>query len=132
MKTFNNTAGTTSSEFTIGAGTTGCRQIVLGAVCSGVNTDAKGRNGENIVIAGTEFYDLKFLATDQTGQRVAKQFRGTITAGGTISKIEDVFEEGFDGDVELSVSSSELVLNCKIGTASTATYNIYVLLQRIE
>lgn len=132
MKTFNNTAGTTSSEFAIGAGTTGCRQIVLGAVCSGADTNATDRNGENIAIAGTEFYDLKFLATDQTGQRVAKQFRGTITAGGAITKIEDIFEEGFDGDVELSVSGSELVLDCKIGTASTATYNIYVLLQRIE
>lgn len=132
MKTFNNTAGTTSSEFAIGAGTTGCRQITLGAVCLGVDTEATDRNGENISIAGTEFYDLKFLATDQTGQRVAKQFRGTITAGGTITKIEDVFEEGFNGDVELLVSGSELVFDCKIGTASTATYNIYVLLQRIE
>jgi hypothetical protein len=132
MKTFNNTAGTTSSEFTIGAGTTVCRQIVLGAVCSGADANATDRNGDNIAIAGTEFYDLKFLATDQTGQRVAKQFRGTITAGGAITKIEDIFEEGFNGDVELSVLSSELVLDCKIGTASTATYNIYVLLQRIE
>ncbi len=132
MKTFNNTAGTTSSEFTIGAGTTGCRQIALGAVCSGADTLATDRNGENVSIAGTEFYDLKFLATDQTGQRVAKQFRGTITDTGAISKVEDIFEEGFDGDVELSVSGSDLLINCKIGTATTATYNIYVLLQRIE
>lgn len=132
MKTFNNIAGTTSSQFSIGTGTTGCRQIALGAVCLGADTVAQDRNGDNISVAGTEFYDLKFLATNQLGQRVAKQFRGTITNSGTVSKIEDIFEEEFNGDIELTVAGSELVVTCKIGSATTATYNVYVTLQRIE
>lgn len=136
MKNFNNAAGTTSSEFAIGVGNANCRQIALGAVCLGADTVAVDRNGNNIAITGTEFYDLKFLATNQLGQRVAKQFRGTITDTSFVSKIEDIFEEEFNGDIELSISTQmsviELVITCKIGSATTATYNVYVTLQRIE
>lgn len=132
MKTFSNDAGTTSSEFAIGTGTTGCRQIALGAVCAGTDTDATDRNGNNITIAGTEFFDLKFLATNQVGAKLTKQFRGTVTDTGSINKVEDTFEDVFDGNVELSVASSQLVVSCKIGSATSATYNVYVTLQRIE
>ena len=58
MKTFNSTAGTTSSEFSIGVGATGLRQIALGEVCSGTNSSALDREGNKINIEGAEFFDI--------------------------------------------------------------------------
>lgn len=130
MKTFNNIAGTTSSEFSIGVGTTGVRHIVLSAVCVGVDTIAGDRNAEQIEVSGTEFYDLKVLGMDQAGNRFAQQIRGTVT-GNSVTKIEDIFEEDFEGGVELTIVNNELQINCLIGSASIATYNIYITLQRI-
>jgi hypothetical protein len=131
MKTFNNIAGTTSSEFSIGVGTIGVRQVVLSAVCVGGNTIALDRDTESVQVKGTEFYDLKVLGVDQAGNRFAQQIRGTVTENGSVTKIEDVFEEDFEGGIELTVSGSELQVNCLISNATTATYNIYITLQRI-
>jgi hypothetical protein len=131
MKTFNNTAGTTSSEFSIGVGATGLRQIVLGAVCSGTNSSALDREGNEITIEGTEFFDIKILAVDQAGNRLTKQFRGTA-AGSSVNKIEDTFEEAFDGGVKLSLSSNTLEILCLAGSSTTATYSIYASLQRVS
>jgi hypothetical protein len=72
------------------------------------------------------------LAKNQDGKVATKQIRGTVTAGGNITKVEDVFEEGFDGNVTLTLSSNTLSINCIKGTATTATYSVYVALQRIE
>ncbi len=132
MKTFNNTAGTTSSEFTIGAGTTGLRQIVLGAVCSGTNAQAVDREGNSITLEGVEFFDIKVLGVDQAGNRLTKQIRGSAVVGGTIQKIEDTFEEGFDGDISLSLVGSALDIECQLGSATSATFSIYTVLQRIS
>lgn len=132
MKTFNNTAGTTSSEFTIGVGTTGLRQIVLGAVCTGTNSNALDREGNSISLEGVEFIDLKILAVDQAGNRLTKQIRGSAVVGGSISKIEDTFEEDFDGGVTLTLSGSTLNVECSIGSATTATYSIYAVMQRVS
>jgi hypothetical protein len=132
MKTFNNTAGTTSSEFAIGVGTTGIRQIVLGAICSGTNTYAVDREGNSLDIDGVEFFDLKILAVDQAGNRLTKQLRGTAVAGGSISKIEDTFEEDFDGGVALTISGNALNVECQIGSSTSATYSIYASLQRVS
>lgn len=130
MKTFNNTAGTTSSEFSIGVGATNVRQIVLGAVCAGSNTIAVDKEGNSISVEGIEFFDMKVLAVDQAGAKITKQIRGTVSS--TIKKIEDIFEEGFDGGVELTVTSNVLSVNCLAGSAINATYSIYVTLQRIS
>jgi hypothetical protein len=130
MKTFNNIAGTTSSEFAIGVGTAGVRQIVLSAICVGADTIAVDRNAEQISISGTEFYDLKVLGVDQDGNRFTQQIRGTVT-NSAVTKIEDIFEEDFEGGIELTISNGELQINCLAGSASTATYNIYITLQRI-
>jgi len=132
MKTYNNIAGTTSSEFSIGEGAVSVRQIVFGAVCAGADTNAVDRNGNQLSVAGTEFYDLKLLATDHLGNRVAKQLRGTIAVGSGITKIEDTFEEGFDGAITLALNDNTVTMSCKIGSATSATYSIYIALQRIE
>lgn len=131
MKTFNSTAGTTSSEFSIGVGATGLRQIALGAVCSGTNSSALDREGNKINIEGAEFFDIKILAVDQAGNRLTKQIRGSA-AGSSISKIEDTFEEAFDGGVTLSLSSNTLDILCLAGSSTTATYSIYASLQRVS
>lgn len=131
MKTFNNTAGTTSSEFTIGVGTTGLRQIVLGAVCSGADTSAVDREGNEITVEGTEFFDIKILAVDQAGNRLTKQLRGSAS-GSSVSKIEDTFEEDFDGGVVLTLSNGTLEVQCLSGSSTTATYSIYATLQRVS
>jgi hypothetical protein len=128
MKTFNNTAGTTSSEFSIGVGTTDVRQVVLGAFCDADNTKAVDREGNELAV---QFFDIKILAVDQDGNRLTKQLRGTV-AGTTVNKIEDTFEEGFDGGVQLTSASNVLSVNCLIGSAISATYSIYVTLQRIS
>jgi len=130
MKTFNNTAGTTSSEFSIGVGTTDVRHVVLGAVCNGSDTVAVDREGNGLSVEGIEFFDMKVLAVDQAGAKITKQIRGTVSS--TIKKIEDTFEEGFDGGVELTVASNVLSVNCLVGSATNATYSIYVTLQRIS
>ena len=132
MKQFNNASGTTSSEFSIGVGSTNVRHVVLSAVCNGSNALALDRAGNEITVEGIEFFDLKMLAKDQDGHVSTKQLRGTIVVGGNITKIEDIFEEGFNGDVNLTLNGNTLSINCAKGTALTATYSVYVALQRIE
>ena len=132
MKTYNNIAGTTSSEFSIGEGAFSVRQMVFGAVCAGADSNALDRNGNQLSVAGTEFYELKLLATDNLGNRVTKQLRGTITVGSGITKIEDTFEEGFNGAIALTLNANTVTMSCKIGSATSATYSIYIALQRIE
>jgi hypothetical protein len=130
-KQFNNSHGTTSTAFEVGTGfATSARHVVLTAVCSGNDATAGDRFEDNIEIAGTEFYDMKILAVDSTGKRFAKHQRGTI-AGSNITKIEDIFEEDFDGDIELSLNGTSLNIVCKIGSATSATYSIYITLQRV-
>jgi hypothetical protein len=131
MKSFNNTAGTTSSEFSIGVGATNVRHMVLGAVCTGSNTIANDKEGNSISIAGVEFFDMKILGVDRNGNRITKHIRGTAV-GSTVKKIEDTFEEGFDGGVQLAVSNNTLIVTCLVGSTVNATYSIYVTLQRIE
>ena len=131
-KQFNNAAGTTSSEFAIGVGANNVRHIVLSATCNDSNAVALDRAGNEIAVSGVEFFDLKMLATDQDGNVATKQLRGTIVVGGNITKIEDIFEEGFNGDVSLSLNGNTLSITCAKGTATTATYSVYVALQRIE
>lgn len=131
-KQFNNAAGTTSSEFAIGVGATNVRHIVLSAVCNGSNSVALDRAGNEITVNGIEFFDLKMLAKDQNGNIATKQLRGSIVVGGNITIIEDIFEEGFNGDVQLSINGNTLTITCINGTATTATYSVYVALQRIE
>jgi hypothetical protein len=131
-KQFNNAAGTTSSEFSIGVGATNVRHIILSATCNGSNSVALDRAGNEITVDGIEFFDLKMLAKDQAGNVATKQLRGTIVVGGNITKIEDIFEEGFNGDVDLSLNGNTLSITCAKGTSTTATYSVYVALQRIE
>lgn len=131
-KQFNNAAGTTSSEFAIGVGANNVRHIVLSATCDGSNAVALDRAGNEITVTGIEFFDLKMLAKDQSGNVATKQLRGTIVVGGNITIIEDIFEEGFNGDVSLSLNGNTLTITCVKGTATTATYSVYVALQRIE
>lgn len=135
-KNFNNVSGTTSPEFTIGVGGqfgANVRHIVLRAQCLSGDYDATDKNGNEIIIKGTEFFDLKMLATDEAGNIATKQIRGTITEGSTIKKITDTFEEEFNGNVLLSLDVNTLHIKCVKGNAvSAATYNIYISLQRIE
>ena len=123
MKTFNNTAGTTSSDFALGQGTGNeVRQFVLGRTDTGAAVD---RNGAEISIAGIEFYDAKVLAKS-AGGIVAKQLRGTIN-GTTVTRIEDVFQEDIVADVEITSTGTTLNVNC----TGTGNFTIYITLTRV-
>jgi len=123
MKTFNNTSGTTSSDFALGQGTGNeVRQFVLSCTNTGAAVD---RNGAAIDVAGIEFYDAKVLAKS-TGGVVAKQLRGTIN-GSTVTRIEDVFQEDIVADVGITSSGTTLSVNC----TGTANFTIYITLTRV-
>lgn len=123
MKTFNNIAGTTSSDFALGQGTGNeVRQFVLSQTDTGSAVD---RTGNQITIAGIEFYDAKVLVKS-TGGIVAKQLRGTIN-GTTVTRIEDVFQEDIAADVAVTSDGTTLSVNC----TGTGNFTIYITLTRV-
>ena len=123
MKTFNNTAGTTSSDFALGQGTGNeVRQYTLSCTDGGVATD---RNNNSIDIDGVEFYDAKVLAKS-SGGIVAKQLRGIIN-GTTVTRIEDVFQEDIVADVNITSNGTTLNVNC----TGTGNFTIYITLTRV-
>lgn len=124
MKTFNNTAGTTSSDFALGQGTGNeVRQIVLNATEPGPALD---RIGNEITVGAVEFYDAKILARNSIGDIVSKQLRGTIN-GTTVTRIEDVFQEDFAADVILTSTGTTLSVNC----TGTGNFTIYITLTKV-
>ena len=124
MKTFNNTAGTTSSDFVLGQGTgSEVRQIVLNATGAGLALD---RTGNQIAVTGVEFYDINMLARNASSGIVSKQLRGTIH-GVVVTRIEDVFQEDFAADVSLTSNGTILSVNC----TGTANFTIYITLTRV-
>lgn len=123
MKTYNNTAGTTSSNFALGQGTGNeVRQYTLSCTDTGVATD---RAGNQIDISGVEFYDAKVLAKS-SGGIVAKQLRGTV-AGTTVTRIEDIFQEDIVADVNITSNGTTLSVNC----TGTGNFTIYITLTRV-
>jgi len=123
MKTFNNTAGTTSSDFALGQGTGNeVRQFVLSRTDGGIATN---RSNNSIDISGVEFYDAKVLAKS-AGGIVAKQLRGTIN-GTTVTRIEDVFQEDIVADVTITSNGTTLSVNC----TGTGNFTIYITLTRV-
>jgi len=124
MKTFNNTSGTTSTDFALGQGTGNeVRQIVLSATGPG---EALGRSGDEIIVSAVEFYDIKMLARNINGSIVSKQLRGTIN-GAVVTRIEDIFQEDFSADISVTSTGTMLHVNC-IGAAN---FTIYVTLTRL-
>jgi hypothetical protein len=131
MKTYNNTAGTTSNQFTLGEGSGAeVRHFVLTATTAGSNEFAVTRDGVDIDLNGVEFYDIKMLATNASGI-VARYLRGTIS-GSTITKIEDVFQDDFSANVVLTSTSSKLNIECLPDGATQSEYTIYVVLTRVS
>jgi hypothetical protein len=123
MKTFNNTAGTTSSNFALGQGTGNeVRQFVLSRTDAGIATD---RSNNSIDVSGVEFYDAKVLAKS-AGGIVAKQLRGIIN-GTTVTRIEDVFQEDIVADVSITSNGTTLSVNC----TGTGNFTIYITLTRV-
>jgi hypothetical protein len=123
MKTFNNTAGTTSSDFALGQGTGNeVRQFVLSRTDAGIATD---RSNNSIEINGVEFYDARVLAKS-AGGIIAKQLRGIIN-GTTVTRIEDVFQEDIVADVALTSNGTTLSVNC----TGTGNFTIYITLTRV-
>jgi hypothetical protein len=123
MKTFNNTAGTTSSDFALGQGTGNeVRQFVLSRTDGGIATN---RSNNSIDISGVEFYDAKVLAKS-AGGIVAKQLRGTIN-GTTVTRIEDVFQEDIVADVTITSNGTTLSVNC----TGTGNFTIYITLTKV-
>ena len=90
------------------------------------SNNALDRNGESITVSGIEFYDAKVLAKNNAGEVVAKQLRGTIN-GTTVTRIEDVFQEDFAADVELTSTGTELTVNC-IGTGN---FTVYITMTKV-
>ena len=131
MKTYNNTAGTTSNQFTLGEGSGAeVRHFTLTASTSVANQFAVTRDGADIDLSGVEFYDIKVLASSTTGI-VARHLRSTIT-GTTITRIEDVFQEDFSANVVLTSASSTLKIECLPDGANQSNYTIYVILTRVS
>ena len=131
MKTYNNTAGTTSNQFTLGEGSGAeVRHFVLTAAPMGSSEYAVTRSGEEIDVSGVEFYDIKVLAQNGSGI-AARSIRGTIS-GTTITKIEDVFQEDFSADVELASVNSKLKIECTPAGVTQTDYTIYVVLTRVS
>jgi hypothetical protein len=123
-KQFNNIAGTTSNQFTLGQGSGNeVRQVVLNATGTGLALD---RSGNQIAVTGVEFYDAKVLARNASGGIVAKQIRGTIN-GTTVTRIEDVFQEDFAADVTLTSNGTTLSANC----TGTGNFTIYITLTKV-
>ena len=130
-KQFNNAHGTTSSEFNLGVGFgTNLRSYVLFAESNGVNPIVAGdRFEDTIELTGVEFFDLKMLATDSAGNIATKQIRGRVSPGGTVYKVEDIFQETAEADVELVIAGNVLNITCAKGLVPL-TYNIYISLLR--
>ena len=131
MKTYNNTAGTTSNQFTLGQGTGAeVRHFVLTASTTASNEFAVSRDGVDVDLDGVEFYDIKVLARNGSSI-VARHIRGTIT-GSTITRIEDVFQEDFGADVVLTSVNSILKIACTPDGVTQTDYTIYVVLTRVS
>ena len=131
MKTYNNTAGTTSSDFALGQGTGAeVRHFVLTAATTASNEFAVSRDGTDIGLNGVEFYDIKVLARNVSGI-VARHLRGTIS-GLTITRIEDVFQEDFSANVTLTSANSILSIECTPEGVTQTDYTIYVVLTRVS
>lgn len=131
MKTYNNTAGTTSNQFTLGEGSGAeVRHFVLTASTSGSNQFAVTRDGADIDLNGVEFYDIKVLARNGSGI-AARHLRGTIS-GSSITRIEDVFQEDFSANVVLDSTDSVLSIECLPDGATQSEYTIYVVLTRVS
>jgi hypothetical protein len=131
MKTYNNTAGTTSNQFTLGEGSGAeVRHFTLTASTSGANQFAVTRDGADIDLNGVEFYDIKVLARNGSGI-VARHLRGTIS-GLTITRIEDVFQEDFSANVVLTSTNSIFKIECMPAGATQTEYTIYVVLTRVS
>jgi hypothetical protein len=128
-KKYNNVAGTTASEFTIGVGTAQSAQHVLSAVCSGSNTVALDKNGNSVPVSGLQFYDMKVVAKNVSGMILAKQIRGTIN-NTTVTKIEDTFQEELSADVRLTSNGSMLTVTC-LDTGTETHYTIYITLTSV-
>ena len=124
MKTFNNIAGTTSTDFSIGQGTgSEVKQYVLSSTGNSVAVD---REGNEVAVAGISFYDMKAVAKDTTGSIVAKHLRGTVS-GTAVTRIEDVFQEDFAADVELTSTGTTLSVNC----TGLANFTIYITITKV-
>lgn len=131
MKTFNNTAGTTSNQFTLGEGSGAeVRHFVLTASTIAANESAVTRDGTDIDLNGIEFYDIKVVASNGAGI-VARHLRGTIS-GTTITRIEDVFQEDFSANVILDSTNSILSIECTPDGVVQLNYTIYVVLTRVS
>jgi hypothetical protein len=101
---FNNSTGTTSTEFQLGAGTGAeVRQFVLTA-------------------------NIKLLAKDATGT-VARHIRGTVS-GTTTTRITDTFQEDFDGDIAVTSNGTTFSVECT--STTSANFTIYVTLTRVS
>lgn len=124
MKTFNNIAGTTSTDFSIGQGTGNeVQHYVLSSSGNAVATD---REGNEVAVGGISFYDMKVVAKDINGSIVAKHIRGTIS-GTTVTRIEDIFQEDFIADVELTSNGTTLSVNC----TGIANFTIYITTTKV-
>ena len=131
MKTYNNTAGTTSNQFTLGEGSGAeVRHFVLTASTTASNEFAVTRDGVDIDLNGVEFYDIKVLARNGSSI-VARHLRGTIS-GQTITRIEDVFQEDFSANVTLTSANSILSIECTPDGVVQTDYTIYVVLTRVS
>jgi len=129
-KQFNNISGTTSNNWEIGVGTQTATQYVTWAVCDALDIPAVDKQNNSIAVSGLNFYDMKIVAKNATGQIMAKQLRGTVN-GTTVTRIEDIFQEEFSADVTLTSNGTILTVTCK-NTGSLTNYTIYTTMVSIE
>lgn len=129
-KKFNNISGTTSSNWAIGVGKAATVHYVIYAITDSSDVVAKDKNNDEIPINGVEFYDMKIVAKNSTGNIMAKHLRGTVS-GTTITRIEDIFQEEFPADVTLTSNGTKLIVTCK-NTGSLTNYTIYTTMISVD
>ena len=73
---------------------------------------------------------MKIVAKNAAGDIMAKQLRGTVN-GTNVTRIEDIFQQGFSADVTLTSNGTTLTVTCK-NTGSLTNYTIYTTMVSIE
>lgn len=127
---FNNSGGTVSETFALGAGSNhSVRQFLLSAHTTNADVAATTNKNDKINVSKVEFFDMKIVAKNSNNLIVAKQLRGTIY-NGTVTRIEEIFQEEFSADVELSSLNNELTVLCK-QTGIETFYTVHCTLTKV-
>ena len=103
------------------------------------------RSNQNTSVYSLYFCSEELILSEQnkirktySGTKISDIIKNTLdnnplkVPSNKINKIEDTFEEAFDGGVVLTVTGNTLNVECQIGSGASATYSIYASFQRVS